>query len=282
LIIMKNFCKLINAQFSFCLILLAYSLLFAEEKCDTLAVDLEFAGFLMVNHEYEIALWEYNKYCYENKEQVDSEVYRNMALCHHRLGRTPEAVKLLDRINPADSLRYLEALRLSGYLSFRIEKYTQAKNYFRHLIELNSTEDNKKIQFALKSSSLLEKYDAMSDKEVENYFHSVDEIIPQFKKPFLASLFSALIPGSGKLYAGRGVDALSSLTIVGITSWQACSSFNDEGVDSVKGWIYGSMASVFYLGNIYGSNIAVQIYNESIRKEIKENVRVSVQSSFNF
>ncbi|MEJ2567876.1 MAG: hypothetical protein P8Z50_03225 [candidate division WOR-3 bacterium] len=68
---------------------------------------------------------------------------------------------------------------------------------------------------------------------------------------------------------------------VGITGWQAYEGFKADGVHSVKGWIFGVVGGIFYLGNIYGSVVAADIYNEeqevffrlSVNKYLNENFK---------
>jgi len=89
------------------------------------------------------------------------------------------------------------------------------------------------------------------------------------KSSLVAGISSAVIPGAGRFYAGRPTDGVFSFLAVGLTSWQAYEAFDEYGSASVKGWVYGSIASVFYLGNIYGSAVAARIFNE------EQNVRLS-------
>jgi len=82
------------------------------------------------------------------------------------------------------------------------------------------------------------------------------------KNKALAGLFSTLIPGTGKMYCGRPIDGVFSLLTIGLSAWQAYDGFNKDGVKSVRGWLYGSIGGFFYLGNIYGSVVAAQMFNE--------------------
>ncbi len=81
------------------------------------------------------------------------------------------------------------------------------------------------------------------------------------KSKFKACLLSAVVPGTGKLYARRGMDALFALILVGTTTWQSYEGFDRDGSSSVQGWIYGVLAGGLYLGNIYGAAVSVDIFN---------------------
>lgn len=82
------------------------------------------------------------------------------------------------------------------------------------------------------------------------------------RKPYLAALLSTIIPGSGKIYCSQTGDGLFSLFLITLTSALSWAGFNDKGIKSIKGWTMGSAASVLYLGNIYGSMLAAERFND--------------------
>lgn len=82
------------------------------------------------------------------------------------------------------------------------------------------------------------------------------------KSPFIAAALSAIVPGSGKVYSGRWQDGLLSFLIVSSTAWLSYRSFDSDGSSSVRGWIFGGIATGFYLGNIYGSQKAAKNVNQ--------------------
>lgn len=90
-----------------------------------------------------------------------------------------------------------------------------------------------------------------------------DALTQKYKSPFAAGLFSAIIPGTGKFYAGNWQDGLLSMSIIGVTAWQAYRGFEKRGVRSVYGWIYGIIGTGFYLGNIFGSVKEINRYNQA-------------------
>jgi TM2 domain-containing membrane protein YozV len=90
------------------------------------------------------------------------------------------------------------------------------------------------------------------------------------KSPALAACLSAVVPGAGKAYAGRFRDGLYSLLTVGVTLWQSIDGFSDGGADSGRGWIYGTLSTGFYMGNVYGSAVAARIRNERSEVDLQE------------
>jgi tetratricopeptide (TPR) repeat protein len=101
------------------------------------------------------------------------------------------------------------------------------------------------------------------------------------KNRTLAGIYSAVIPGTGKFYCGRTIDGIQSLATVGVLGWEAYTGFRDDGVESVKGWVFGVIGGVFYLGNIYGSVVAAEIYNEEQEERLLQKIKVFVNVNFN-
>jgi TM2 domain-containing membrane protein YozV len=95
-----------------------------------------------------------------------------------------------------------------------------------------------------------------------------------------AGFLSAIIPGLGKIYAQRTVDGLYSLLTIGLAGWQAYDGFHKDGLSSFKGWAFGVLGSILYIGNIYGSAVSVQIHNVRIRQKLYDEVRVLISAHF--
>ena len=100
------------------------------------------------------------------------------------------------------------------------------------------------------------------------------------KNRFVSGVFSAVIPGAGKCYCGRPLDGFHSFVTTGIATWQAYEGFKADGIHSVKGWIFGVLGGLFYLGNIYGSVVAADIYNEEQETVFKITVKKYLDENF--
>lgn len=104
----------------------------------------------------------------------------------------------------------------------------------------------------------------------------------ELKSPWIAGLLSTLVPGSGKIYAARTFDGIYSLLLIGATSALAYEGFRDHGLSSGKGWIFGSIATFLYAGNIYGSTIAVHLRNNQLKKSIDDEIQTQLSIWFYF
>lgn len=92
------------------------------------------------------------------------------------------------------------------------------------------------------------------------------------KSPALAAILSTIVPGTGKIYTGDWKDAIISIITVGFASFQTYRSFNIKGFEKPRGYIYGTLAAGFYIGNIYGSYKSAQRYNKRSLKKVHEKI----------
>jgi TM2 domain-containing membrane protein YozV len=97
-----------------------------------------------------------------------------------------------------------------------------------------------------------------------------------YKRAAVAGILSTLIPGSGKVYIGRKMDGLYAFLLISILGYQTYRTFETQGMQSVKGWLYGSVTAVLYAGNIYGSVVAAKVHNHKLRSDHINKIEVSL------
>ncbi len=119
--------------------------------------------------------------------------------------------------------------------------------------------------------SLLEPCMTASCKKMRVYYEQW--IYTRRKQPWVAGILSTAVPGLGKVYLGRHIDAAIAFLMVSGNAWQAWRGFRQEGVQSVRGWVFGSVALGFYLGNIWGSVRAAHQFNRQIDEKLHRNSR---------
>ena len=87
------------------------------------------------------------------------------------------------------------------------------------------------------------------------------------RSPVLAGLYSAVVPGLGKFYAGKkkqGIAAFLPIISLAALTYEA---YRKDGVRSARFIGFGTLFSVFYIGNIWGSTLAVKIRRNEFYKE---------------
>ena len=254
----------------------------------------QFAEYLYQEGDYVRAAGEFQRYLLLAGMSAGSDsVLFRIGMCY-RLGRHPRrAITYFHRIveeNPQSNLKDQASYQIA-YSYFEMGQYHQSllqinKNCpqlsgcggrlgnllvvnYLHLKEWREAHDI--------SSSIVKGHHGPSDSlaTVLNRLTLEGTQLP-YKSKVAAGVMSSLVPGSGKMYAHRFNDGLYSLVTIGLTGWQAYDGFSKEGTCSARGWIYGTLSTVFYLGNIYGSIVAVKIHNQRLEDDFLNRVNINM------
>jgi hypothetical protein len=70
---------------------------------------------------------------------------------------------------------------------------------------------------------------------------------------------SALVPGAGKVYAGRVGEGVAAFLTVGSLGAVTAENWSKHGMKDWRTIVSGALCATFYLGNIYGSYMSVSI-----------------------
>lgn len=101
--------------------------------------------------------------------------------------------------------------------------------------------------------------------------------LPQ-KSEVLAAIFSAVVPGSGYIYAGHYGDGITAFLINGL--WIAGAV---TGIQAEYYAVAGVLAGVglpFYLGNIYGSANAAKKWNLKVKRDLLDRAYLALDFKF--
>jgi TM2 domain-containing membrane protein YozV len=99
---------------------------------------------------------------------------------------------------------------------------------------------------------------------------------PPYKSPTLAGIFSAIIPGSGKMYVGEWGDGITGLLVTGLFAFLAYDNFKAD--HTARAWLFTGVGAFFYAGNIYGSIASAQIFNAKIDFEFSNGLKVFLEN----
>jgi len=120
------------------------------------------------------------------------------------------------------------------------------------------------------------------DPRTEGVKESLAEIDRYQQRPRksrrLAGAMSAVVPGSGQMYAGRYRDGLMALTVNGLFIAGTVLAVNDENYPLAV--IVGGVGLPFYIGNIYGASNAANKYNLGLRKTTRNRLLLSLDYRF--
>ena len=134
------------------------------------------------------------------------------------------------------------------------------------LLQRNYTSfDNYSKKFTFKNPDLFTEENKLVDYSVK---------LKKLKKnsPFIAGSLSAIIPGLGKVYAGKPKEGLTAFIPVGILGLQTYEAYQKAGIKSARFIVFGSLFTVFYIGNIWGSVLSVHIVNQEKNNDINRQI----------
>jgi len=236
---------------------------------------LRYAEYLFTSHEYGLAAQEYERMAFLDSTNA---AIRLRLLQAYRLGKQyPEAIGRIQRYYPADKNTLPSPFAIEyGKLLLQSNRVLQATTFIRGA---SSLPDSVRLVMTISAAllagnwrvadTLLHTANMPDTPVIRRYQSIVAEAASQpYKRPILAASMSAIVPGSGKVYAGAWKDGLFSVLLIGVTTWQAYRAFDKSGISSGYGWAYGGMAAGFYLGNIWGAAKAARVRNTRFKTQI--------------
>jgi tetratricopeptide (TPR) repeat protein len=255
-----------------------------------------FAEHLYQNDDYLRAAGEFQRYLFNSNLHANDSVIFRIGLCYE-LADKPEAARNYYRkiISDCPNSNFHDAAHYQiAHTYFSLNENRKSIEYIDENISVMSTDSGQcKMQILAGANYLYEKKwsttnsyfsSLLNNKNQYNNKSTITSLcnisakgkeLP-YKSKMTAGLLSTVIPGMGKIYAGRSNDGLYSFITIGLTAWQAYDGFHENGTHSVKGWIYGTVSSIFYLGNIYGSMVAIKIYNEKLDDDLVKQFNVNL------
>ncbi len=197
-----------------------------------------------------------------------------------------QSISFFDKVSK-ENLGYWNASKFYSSLQFSyLGNYDLASKSLTFTDSLSSVLSELK-NFELAGIALLsrdfDKYRTISNSYTSDHFQLKDHQIAldqtfkelqsqKNKSPFVAGMMSAVIPGAGKFYLGKIGQGTMSLMTTGIFALQAYEGFRKGGPKSPAFLIFGGLFSVFYIGNIWGSVVAVRVEQLSINESNDETI----------
>ncbi|TAK54774.1 MAG: membrane protein insertion efficiency factor YidD [Bacteroidetes bacterium] len=261
--------------------------------------DGKFADYLFSQKDYSRAATEYMRLNFLENDSLKKLSYlRKVGLCYYYDNDNEGYIKYLTAyrttLNADKSIR-AEMELLLGKVYYRTQNYPKAISTLEWN-RLHSTEswyDESQFTIGLSYARMFQWESASS--HFMNVHHSsdrgqisrrlldsVDRIrsLPK-RQPWLAGTLSAIVPGSGYLYANRPGTALSSFLINGLLIWAMRDAIHQENYSLAT--VIGFFGSGWYIGNIKGSSDAAEEYNIRIRNsyldEMLEGVDVDIDAA---
>lgn len=162
----------------------------------------------------------------------------------------------------------LRAIRTDSSLLLETRHFEQAGIA---LLERNFTEfDSIYPAFSFNYYAL-----AAQEKDLENFKEQLQKI--RRRSPAVAGLLSAIVPGTGKIYAGKPYQGIAAMLPVAALALLTNESYHKRGPHSAEFYIFGTMLTVFYVGNIWGSVFAVKIKRDESARLMDQKLLLDLQ-----
>lgn len=182
---------------------------------------------------------------------------------HAFLGNYSEARSILDQMNRSEeSTLWLYNFELSG-IEMLEGNWLKAKEYLELVPEENAVLNRQVL--------------ALNEIWKEQEQH-------RKKSPVAAGIMSAIVPGSGKIYAGQtgaGIASMIGNIGFGLITWE---NYRKSGIIDAKTIIFGSIFAVNYVSNIYGSVVSVKVieneHDNAIHNQILFQLHIPLRNFF--
>lgn len=256
-----------------------------------------------IEYLYQSENYDHLKVYQKHLKNVDSLNY-DLDLLNLLIGKSfyhqqihDSSIVYLNRIQGGE--KFNQSRFLIGINSVYINDYAQARNVLASTT-FNSDELQNLKFFQLSGVALLERdyvsYHQYSDQIFQDYYffqnekeslRQIEEDLQSYNKksPFLAGIYSAVLPGAGKFYAGKKGQGIYSFVISSLLALQAYESYLKAGPESARFIIYGGLFSLFHVGNVWSSMLSVKKYNdefyEAVDYRIKLDMHIPIRSFFN-
>lgn len=174
---------------------------------------------------------------------------------HHAAALAFERSRLFDEKHPAAANAQLglsfNALDQNDFLGCRAELKSFLENY----------PEDERVPAVRESLILIDEYEAVP-----------------LKSPPLAGTLSAILPGSGQVYAERYKDGAMAFLVNALFIAGTIVSLDNENYALAA--IVGGVGLPFYIGNIYGAANSAKKWNLSLSKNIHNNLSISLKFNY--
>lgn len=230
------------------------------------------------------------------KQQQDSiNYFRGWA--SYSLKNLRQSTQSLLRVGK-ESPFYLKSHFFAGYNQIYLENYPEAQKIFGQM-DIRNEPDLSLVNFELSGIDMLQRNWQEGDKKlklvnpenasINQQVKALEEISREnqnhrVKSPVLAGIMSGIIPGSGKIYAGKtgaGIASMLGTVGFGLMTWE---NYHKRGIANAKTIIFGGLFAANYVSNIYGSVISVKVieseYKNVVHNQILFQLHIPLRNFF--
>jgi outer membrane protein assembly factor BamD (BamD/ComL family)/TM2 domain-containing membrane protein YozV len=262
-------------------------------------VQLKLGDAFMAEGEYYRAVTEYKKFTilFPGSKKTDYALYR-IGLAYYRGDEYEQAARTFALIgNEYAGSSYVPAALYQEGLSYRrLDRPDKSAAAFDKAVAAAPASEYARLALLGKSLAELDMDNIPACRQelerfIERYPDDLktgkvretialldrDRELPQ-KSPLVAGAMSALIPGSGHIYAGHYGDGITAFFLNGLFIAGTVVAIRQENY-AVAG-IVGVIGLPFYIGNIYGAANAATKYTLGVKKDLRGKIAISLDYHF--
>jgi outer membrane protein assembly factor BamD (BamD/ComL family) len=260
---------------------------------------LKVADAFMEESEFYRAITEYKKFLilFPESDQGDYAVLK-IGLAYYHGEEYEASVRNLENLREKyQESRYIpESMYFAGLGYWKLKKYENAKTSLDGISK--SYPDSIYAPKALIASTMLDLDQDHLDnsmQDMEKLIHAYPDhpasiqaretivLLDQYrnlpiKSEILAGVMSAIVPGSGYVYAEHYGDGITAFLINALAVAGTITAVGNENYAVAA--IVGGIGLPFYFGNIYGSANAVKKWNLAARNELRNRISVTLNHDF--
>ena len=290
---MKSFQRLLPIPYLLLLVLAFFSPLHADDGAVLFTgdVQLKIADAFMEEGEYYRAITEYKKFLIllPGSAKADYASF-GIAMAYFKGEEYGAAVRSFVAVREKypESGYAIPASYLEGTSQWKLKNYDRARVALETLVEQHPESEYAPRSLVVISLAALDENKAEVSRQALKRFldrypgHPGEENVREAlalldryqelpeKSPVLAGVMSAILPGSGYIYAEHYGDGITAFLINGLFIAGTVTAIHQENY-AVAG-IVGGVGVPFYLGNIYGSANAARKWNLTVRNEIIQKI----------
>lgn len=232
---------------------------------------------------------------YDNQQRDSLNYFRGWA--HYSLKNLKLSTRSLLKVGK-ESPFYLKSYFFAGYNQIYLENYSEAQQILR-LMNIRNEPDLSLVNFELSGIDMLQgnwligseklKLVNPDNGSISQQVTALEEIGKEHqnrrsKSPVLAGIMSGIIPGSGKIYAGKtgaGIASMIGTVGFGLITWE---NYHKRGIANAKTIIFGTLFVANYVSNIYGSVISVRVieneYKNVVHNQILFQLHIPLRNFF--
>lgn len=199
---------------------------------------------------------------------------------------------------------FLPAHFFRAYNLAHLEKFDSAAQLLANtpLPPVNSPDDSllmrQLTQFQLAGFALLQRkldsyqhhiqqYSFANTYQLAQYATQLEQCASQArairrKSPAIAGTLSALVPGLGKVYAGKWKQGIAAFLPVALLGAQAAENIYKRGWKSPPSLLFTGLFSIFYIGNIWGSSLTVHTQNRQLNHDLDQRILLNIHLPLRF